>query len=312
MENLSKTKQLYIRKFNYPMETINYLCCNDDALTNIKLKKFIGSDWDIKGSGYLWTGQNNLSSVFTIEGLDQNDFNINKYFIVSYLNNVKLKNKIILEFSLFRNTYDNTTIADFRIKYEKDDALEEIGKISPIQKYQKVFEIYCNDLLNIFKETNNKSNIILNHSFTIKTNYVNAFNFTSDLKNTAKILNTDKVWDIQCDKREEGKQIYFDFIITINQNVVIKYKAVKINKIKNKQIEIEYKKSCNSVPAMNEYMKYYVCNISKDLCYFLFQTSLPINISSFIFNTVSNYINYCNKKTKKVIENLANDNNKNK
>ena len=309
MENFSKTKQLYVKNFNYPIESINYLCCNEVALTNIKLKKFIGSDWGIKGSGYLWTGPNNLSAVFIIEGVDQNDFSVNKYFTVSYLNNIKLKNKVILETSLYRNTFDNSTIADFRIKYEKDDALEEIEKISPLKYYEKIFEIYCNDLLNIFKEADNTSNnIILNHSFTIKTNYVDAFNFTSDLKNVSKILNTDKAWNIQCDKREEGKETYFDFIITISENIAVKYTAVKVNKIKNKQIEIEYKKSCNSFPAMNEYMKFFVVNISKNLCYFLFQTSLPINISSHIFNTISDYVNYCNKRTKKTIENLANEN----
>lgn len=308
MENFSKTKQLYVRNFDYPLETINYMSCDENALSNIKLKKFIGSDWGVKGSGYLWTGPNNLSAVFIIEGVDQSDFSVNKYFTVSYLNNTKLKNKVILETSLFRVTFDNSTIVDFRINYETDDALEEIEKISPLQQYQKIFEIYCNDLFRIFKETNNMSDIILNNSYTIKTNYINAFNFTSDLKNTAKYLNTDKVWNIQCDKREEDNQTYIDFIITVNEKVVIKYTAVKINKIENKQIEIEYKKSCNSFPAMNEYMKFLAVNISKDLCYFLFQTSLPIYISSYNLNRISDYVNYCNKRAKKAIEHLANDN----
>ena len=47
-------------------------------------------------------------------------------------------------------------------------------------------------------------------------------------------------------------------------------------------------------------------NIDKDICYFLYETHLPMNISSSLFQTAFNYIDYCNKKSKKYLENEFN------
>jgi hypothetical protein len=45
-------------------------------------------------------------------------------------------------------------------------------------------------------------------------------------------------------------------------------------------------------------------NVDKDLCLFLYETHLPFNINSSIYQTVSNYLFYCNYQSRKYIEHL--------
>ena len=84
--------------------------------------------------------------------------------------------------------------------------------------------------------------------------------------------------------------------MNINKNIKIVYKIVSLKEDKNK-IEIIYNKTANSFQALNAYIKMEFINLSKDTCFFLYETHLPININSSLFNTISNYLYYCNKKS---------------
>ena len=146
----------------------------------------------------------------------------------------------------------------------------------------------------------NKNFITINHSFTIKKNYKEAFNFFYNWNNLAKSIKTDKAWKII---KEENDKKYKDFYIVINDNVKVHYQVISIEEINDTKIEIVYNKTNNSFPALNNYIKFSFFNITKDLCFFLYETHLPINISSSIFQKVSYYLYYCNKKLKDYIEN---------
>ena len=133
--------------------------------------------------------------------------------------------------------------------------------------------------------------IILNQSFIIKKNYKDAFNFFYNWNNMAKTLKTDKIWKIVNEENlEKDKQQYKNFSILINNDIKIYYRIISIKEIKDEKIEIVYDKSGK--------------HIDKDLTLFLYETHLPFNIVSSIYQTVSYYLFYCNYQSRKYIENL--------
>ena len=69
----------------------------------------------------------------------------------------------------------------------------------------------------------------------------------------AKSIKTDKTWKIIS---EESDKKYKDFSIIINEKIKIHYHVISIIEITNGKIEIVYNKTCNSFPALNNYIKY--------------------------------------------------------
>ena len=311
MEN-NKTKQIYIHQFEYPFEALNQLLLRRETMGKIfenedfKIKKFIGSDWVIKESGFIIFFINSDTSVaFALKNIEKNDFHrVNRYRI-THLNGVEFKDEIEIEASLIKNTIDNTTIIEVRLDFRTDIALNNLEKYIKIALIKKVIDkIYSKINLILPKITNINENIlIVNHSFIIKKNYKEAFNFFYNWNNMAKSLKTDKIWKIKSKNEEETDNKYKDFYIIINQNIQLHYHVISIEEEKDEKIEIVYHKTTDSIPALNNYIKFSFFNISKNLCYFLYETHLPLNISSSIYQTVSYYVFYCNKKSKNYIEN---------
>ena len=308
-----KTKQLYIVRFEHPFEAVNQIifeneefekfCQNDD----FKIKKFLGSDWSIKDSGFIFYGPNDINIVFSLINIEINDFNrINKY-IITHINGEKIFDEIIFLFSLIRNTTDNTTILEISMEYTNDTVLNNIDnkisissiKASYKKTYSKINNIFDDKSINIKKDL-----LLVNHSFMIKKNYKVAFKFFYNFNNIAKSIKTDKVWKIKIENNKENNGNYKDFSIIVNDNTTIHYHVVSIEEKINEKIEIVYSKTSNSFPSLNNYIKFSFFNIANDLCFFLYETHLPSNISSSIYQTVSNYLFYCNKKSKDYIENL--------
>ena len=122
----------------------------------------------------------------------------------------------------------------------------------------------------------------------------------------AKSLTTDKVWEIINEESyKKDNQEYKNFSIIIKDNIKIYYRIISIDETKDEKIEIVYDKSGkNYVPALNNYIKFTFFNIDKNLTLFLYETHLPFNIASSIYQTVSYYLFYCNYQSRKYIENL--------
>ena len=302
-----KTKQIYVHQFEYSFEAIMQLLLKTETFgqifenENFKIKKFIGSDWVIKGSGFIIFFINNDTSVaFALKNIKKNDFiRVNRYKI-THLNGEEFDEEIEIEASLVKNTIDNTTIIEVRLEFNTDLAINNLEKYIAIPLIKKVIEkIYSKINLIFQKITNiNENSIIVNHSFTIKRNYKEAFNFFYNWNNMAKSLKTDKIWKIKSENKEETNNKYKDFYIIINQNIKLHYHVISIDEVKDEKIEIVYHKTTDSIPALNNYIKFSFFNISKNLCFFLYETHLPLNISSSIYQTVSYYVFYCNKKSK--------------
>lgn len=307
MQNI-KTKQIHIEKLDYPFVSANQLFLNGIRFENIcnneefSIKKFIGSDWSIKDSGFIFYCSDNLSFAFTFTNLEQSDFCTVNKFKITHINGKECKYEIYYLFSLINNTTDNTTIAEGRIEYEPRLDSEEFEKYINWPSAQKIIKKIFLKYNSIFNEILNKSNdfIIINHSFIIKKNYKDAFDFFYNWNNMAKSIKADKSWKIIS---EENDKKYKDFYIIINENIKIHYHVISIDEANDEKIEIVYSKSSNSFPSLNNYIKFSFFNIDKNVCFFLYETHLPTNISASIYQTVSYYVYYCNKKSKLYIEN---------
>ena len=304
-----KMKQLYITSFAYPLDsvktifygqkTLDLLCKSQDFC----IKKFLGSDWSIIGSGFMFSLPNNFNAVFTVSNIESNDFNIINKYKITYLNEKKSNNNLEIVVSLINNTIDYSTIIEFSLYFENDSDIEIID-FSLIKNILSQICYKINSLFKIYdKEDKNKISLVVNHSFIIKKYYKDAFNFYYNWNNMAKSLKTEKVWKIKSENLKDDDIKYKNFSIIINENIKIHYRVMSIEEEKDKKIEIIYNKTGNSFPALNNYIKFSFFHIAKDICYFLYETHLPINTSSSIFQTSSNYVYYCNKKSKNYFEN---------
>lgn len=306
-----KTKQIYIYQFDHPFEallgifskyeTMELICKDED----FKIKKFIGSDWSIKDSGFIYYDTNNQNIAFALKNIEKNDFNRKNIFQISHINGKQFKNEIYFIGSLIRNTSNNSTIMEFRLEYNYDSELDELEKYVKISEVKKIIMKIYSKIDVIIQDPfykNSNTIIIINHSFIIKKNYKDAFNFFYNWNNLAKSIKTDKSWKIFNENNNEKKK-YKDFSILINENIKINYQVINIEEVMNKKIEISYRKTSNSSPALNDYIKFSFFYLAKDICFFLYETHLPINISSSIYQTTSSYVYYCNKKSKNYIEN---------
>jgi len=308
------SKQLYITSFDYPLNSVKTLFFKRQTFDLLYKKKecnikmFIGSDWSIIGSGFQFNGPNNLKLVYTISKIVKGDFEHISKYLVTHINSEKSDKNIALVLSLISNTSNNSTVIEYRLEYEKESDYDYIIKLLDISLFQKILSKFCFDANDLFKRynienINNSEYIRMNHSFIIQKNYKEAFNFYYNWENIAKSLQTEDIWKInQENNQNDTNSNYKSFSVNINKNIKIVYKIVSLKEDKNK-IEIIYNKTANSFQALNAYIKMEFINLSKDACFFLYETHLPININSSLFNTISNYLYYCNKKSKIYFEN---------
>ena len=308
------SKQLYITSFDYPLNSVKTLFFKRQTFDLLYKKKecnikmFIGSDWSIIGSGFQFNGPNNLKLVYTISKIVKGDFEHISKYLVTHINSEKSDKNIALVLSLISNTSNNSTVIEYRLEYEKESDYDYIIKLLDISLFQKILSKFCFDANDLFKRynienINNSEYIRMNHSFIIQKNYKEAFNFYYNWENIAKSLQTEDIWKInQENSQNDTNSNYKSFSVNINKNIKIVYKIVSLKEDKNK-IEIIYNKTANSFQALNAYIKMEFTNLSKDTCFFQYETHLPININSSLFNTISNYLYYCNKKSKIYFEN---------
>ena len=284
-----KTQQIFIKNLSYPYESVHILFFDSDFIKKIfedsdyKIKLFIGSDWSIKNSGFSFFGPNGFNSVFELSNIINSDFMRQNTFKVSQINGEKINAEIDFELSVINNTYDNTSIVELRINYKSDE------DINILEKYIKIPYIK-----EIVKEITSKIETLFTKSPKEEKN------------NIAKTLKTDKIWKIINEQSfEKDKQEYKNFSIIINEDIKIYYRIVSIKEIKDEKIEIIYDKSGkNYAPALNNYIKFTFYKIDKDLSLFLYETHLPFNIVSSIYQTVSYYLFYCNYQSRKYIESI--------
>ena len=85
---------------------------------------------------------------------------------------------------------------------------------------------------------------------------------------------------------------------------MVHYHVISINEIKGEKIEIIFNKTNNSNQLLNNIIKLNFIQLENNLCFFLYETYVPINISSSNYKNISYYSYYCIKTAKKYIENF--------
>ena len=306
------SKQIYITSFGYPIDSIGTFIFSNKAYDlfcakkDFHIKKFLGSDWTIIGSGFILSGPKDLNVVFTVSNFEKNDFNVINIFTITYLNgNLYKNNKNEIVLSLIRNTTDNTTIMECKFEFEKESDLLYIQDFIDFSMVKKMFSNFCHNLKLLISIS--KNSLSINQSFIIRNNYKESFNFFYNWNNYAKSLKTDKIWKIINENEEQDNKEYKNYSIIIDEKIKIHYRVISIEEKQDEKIEIVYRKTDNSYPALNEYIKLSFFNIEKDLCFFLYNTQLPLNINSSMFQICSNFLFYCNKKCKKFFESKINN-----
>ena len=232
----NKSKQIYITSFTYPLDSVktiffNYKTC--DLIfkgSDYNIKKFIGSDWSIIGSGFIFTGPKDLNIAFTVSKIEKNEFNIINKFSITYLNEKQNNNKIDVILSLISNTIDYSTIVEFRLEFEKDSDLQYINDFVKLSLIKKILSQICFNINNLIKlndknEKNNNDLLIINHSFIIKNNYMKSFNYFYNFNNLAKSLKVDKIWKIIYENEEGDNNNYKNITMYINNNRKIHYRG---------------------------------------------------------------------------------------
>ena len=306
------SKQIYITSFGYPIDSIGTFIFSNKAYDlfcakkDFHIKKFLGSDWTIIGSGFILSGPKDLNVVFTVSNFEKNDFNVINIFTITYLNgNLYKNNKNEIVLSLIRNTTDNTTIMECKFEFEKESDLLYIQDFIDFSTVKKMFSNFCHNLKLLISIS--KNSLSINQSFIIRNNYKESFNFFYNWNNYAKSLKTDKIWKIINENEEQDNKEYKNYSIIINEKIKIHYRVISIEEKQDEKIEIVYRKTGNSYPALNEYIKLSFFNIEKDLCFFLYNTQIPLNINSSMFQICSNFLFYCNKKCKIFFESKINN-----
>ena len=307
--DIFKSKQLYIKKFDCPFDAVKQMMNNEEIINqilnynDIKIKKFLGSNWLIKDSGFILYYSNIISIGFLLIDIIENDFIYYFKFRITHLNGKELKNENYSIVSLTKNTIDNYPIYENRIEYTSELALKEYENIVKFSISKKILEkIFsnCNSSKNkINNKINAMKNLIINHSCTIKKNYKDVFNFFYDFNNIVKCLKADKIWKVI---QEENDKKYKDTYIIINENNKVLYHVISIDEIKGEKIEIIFDKSNKSFQLLNSTIKFHFFNIEKNLCFFLYETFVPINIPASNYHKISYYAYYCIKTAKKYIE----------
>ena len=309
-----KTKQILILNLPYPYESVHTLLFDSESAmktftnSDYQIKLFIGSDWSIQNSGFSFYGPNGLNAVFELINIIRNDFIRQNTYSITQINGNEINIDLEAQFSLIKNTSNNSCIIELRINHHSDEDINIFEKYIKIAYLKEiVYKIFVK-IKNLFNQPSNKEKIpkiIINQSFFVKKNYKEAFNFFYNWDNIKKSLKTEKYWKILKEEVNiKDSQKYKDFSIVINDDIKIYYKVISITEVKDQKIEIVYNKyGKNSFPALNSYIKFTFFYIDKNLSLFLYETHLPFNIASSIYQTVSYYLFYCNYQSQS-FENL--------
>lgn len=306
-----KSKQIYIKKYDYPFDTVKEIINNEEIINQIlnnddvRIKKFLGSDYLIKDSGFILYYSNILNYSFLIIDIKKKDFIYSIRFKISHLNGNELKNEFYYIITTTRNTIENMPIVEYAIEYVSELALEEFEKYIKLSLMTKLIKKICSKFNSIIKDKKNNinslKNLIINHSLTIKKNYKDVFNFFYDFNNIVKCLKADKLWKVIT--KENNNKYKDSYIIIINKDYKVHYHVTSIKEINGEKIEIVFNKTNNCFRLLNNIIKFTFFQIDKNLCLFVYETYLPINISASNYEDISHYTHYCMKMAKKYIEN---------
>ena len=293
--------QIFLINLDYPFGLIESIFSDSNIPNRFfdnpfgKIKTFIGSDPNINGSGFLFQDKNNHSFSFECNTKIVPDFMKSYISKILYINNSSVIENLLLELNIYKNTDNNSTVLEICLIYPKNNE-----KIKCAKEKLLVFEIkkhFLFSLKSIIKYINHSKKIDyikIYHSLIFKAELENVFQIFRDYNNTAKVLGTDKIWEI---KKKNS-------IFSVNKGggITVNYEIYKETENNDKSKTIFYHKYKEDSPALNEWTKVDFFKIDEKKCLIITETTLPKNISSNLYNILSNYMLYILKRLKSFIE----------
>ena len=296
--------QIHIANLEFPFIVIESIFLKSKLIKEIfesptvKIKNYIGSDFNIDGSGFLFHINNSTISVECTSKYMEN-FMKSYFFKILNINGLYITENICIGINIYKNSNNNTTIIEFSIvEYNNNDYTKWVRDILLELKIKKYFEYICNRIKNYILNSTNISNIRYTkmlHSILINVNYQIACKYLKDFNNIAKAIGTDKFWDIKYKNN-------LTYSVNMKNGVSVDYKIYKEIKNANESKSLFYHKYKNGRPALNEWTKFDFFNIGKDICLLIHETKIPENINSFIYNTINVFVIYLLKKLKIFLE----------
>lgn len=303
------SNQIYIANLDFSFELIESLLLDSSIVDKFfispfaKIKKFLGSDININGSGFLWQGKNNNTFSFEMRTKNLPNFMRSYFMKIININSCHIKENITIEINFYKNSNNNSTFIEICFGQFVDNCNTRLIKDKLLNF--EIKDYFINVCYKLEQQIINSSKEFTNicHSLIIKSDYINVYKMLRDFNNTAKVLGTDKSWKIKYENSS--------YSVNMNNGIFVNYHIYKEIENPDKSKSIFYHKKCNdNIPSLNEWTKVDFYNISKDRCLIIHETKLPKNIKSILYNTISSYIIYILKKLKKLIESKDNIYNK--
>ena len=292
--------QIYIVNLEFPFTVIESIFSKSKLIMEIlespivKIKKFLGSDFNINGSGFLFNGKYNSKISVEYSFKDFENFKKSLNFKILNINDCCIKENISVELNLYKNTNDDSTILEFCFnKFNDSDCTKWVRDKLLELEIKKYFQNLCIRLKNYISNSSSR-NINIYHSLLINNNYEDTYKIFKDFNNTAKVLGTDKIWEIKLINNST-------YSVNMNNGVSVDYNIIEIKNI-NEAKTLLYHKFKDNIPALNEWNKVDFYKISKNKCLLIYETKIPENLSSCLYNTVYTFTLYVLKKLKKYIE----------
>ena len=121
--------QIHIANLEFPFIVIESIFLNSKILKEIfespivKIKYYIGSDFNIDGSGFLFHGINNSTISVECTSKYMTNFMKSYFFKILNINGLHITENIGIEINIYKNSNNNTTIIEFSIggEYNNND-----------------------------------------------------------------------------------------------------------------------------------------------------------------------------------------------
>ena len=295
------TYQISLYNLDYPFGLIESIFADTNVVNKLfenpigKIKTFIGSDININGSGFLFQGNNNHSFSFECSSKTVPNFMKSYSSKILYINNSYVIENIILELNIYKNTDTNSTVIELCLIQSKNNDKTQCLREKLLNfGLKKHFLLSLNNIKKHINDSSKTEYMKLYHSMIFKSDLENAYKLFRDFNNTAKVLGTDKLWDIK-----KKNSIYS---VNIGNGIIINYHRYKETENFDKSKSLYYHKFKGESPALNEWTKIDFFKIDDKNCLIIHETKIPKNINSSLYNTLSNFTIYVLKKLKYFIE----------
>ena len=300
------THQICLNNLDYPLGLIESLFADTNIVNKLfenqigKIKTFIGSDINTNGSGFLFQGKNDHSFSFECSSKSVPNFMKSYSSKILYINNSYVVENIILELNIYKNTTSNSTVIEFCLIQSKNNDKTKCLREKLLNfGLKKHFLLSLNNIKKHINDSSKTEYMKLYHSMIFKSDLENTYELFRDFNNTAKVLGTDKIWDI--------KKNNSSYSVNIGNGIIINYHRYKETENFDKSKSLYYHKFKGDSPALNEWTKIDFFKIDDKKCLIIHETKIPKNINSNLYNTLSNFTIYVLKKLKHFIESSHKD-----